>query len=97
MEKNTIADATALSSIRNGAVIETTQEYLSATTNDKRKESNGRATDINRQISKTREYDIDVCKFIPLAHLQNPVPTYYNIDKPAGRLPGRLPLRIRQL
>jgi hypothetical protein len=68
MEKNTIADASTLNNIRNGAVIETAHEYFSATTNDSTKENNGRATDNSRQISKTREYDIDSCKFIPLVH-----------------------------
>jgi hypothetical protein len=68
MEKNTIADAIVLSSIRNGAVIDTAHEYLSATTNDSKKENNGNATDSSRQFSKTREYDIDSCKFIPLVH-----------------------------
>lgn len=58
----------AVISNKNGAVIETIQEYFSDMINDSRKENNGKATERIRQTSKKIEYDMLSCKPILLTH-----------------------------
>jgi hypothetical protein len=51
MEKKTAADAVVLISRKNGAVIDTIQEYFSAITNERKNDSNGKATENAKQTS----------------------------------------------